>query len=89
MTETAYPAADWLDKAAAMFQKAYPDSPLNADMEEMVKQTRLRQRRPRVGELRHCLLCAFQKPWGIWDELTGATVCVECRDKAQKPASAP
>ena len=37
---------------------------------------------PAVGEDRLCIVCAYHKPWGIFDHDTGATVCVECRDAA-------
>jgi hypothetical protein len=36
-----------------------------------------------------CLVCARMKPWGIWDEVSGVAVCVECRDKARAPERAP
>lgn len=35
---------------------------------------------PEVGELRLCLVCAYEKPWGIFHEPSGVSVCVECRD---------
>jgi hypothetical protein len=38
---------------------------------------------PAPGALLDCLVCAREKPWGIYDEPTGAAVCVECRDKAR------
>ena len=38
---------------------------------------------PEVGALRECLVCARSKPWGIFHEPTGVTVCVECRDLAR------
>lgn len=38
---------------------------------------------PEVGELRHCLVCATDKPWGVWDGKTGAAVCKQCRDKTR------
>lgn len=39
---------------------------------------------PLVGSVQKCLVCALNKPWGIFDTLTGATVCAECRDKARR-----
>jgi hypothetical protein len=30
-----------------------------------------------------CMICAYEKPWGIYSEKTGAFVCIECRDKAR------
>lgn len=38
---------------------------------------------PEVGEVKKCLVCAQDKPWGIFSESTGEAVCTECRDKAQ------
>jgi hypothetical protein len=38
---------------------------------------------PPVGVEKLCLVCAFVKPWGVFDSKTGAVVCVECRDKAR------
>jgi hypothetical protein len=32
-----------------------------------------------------CMVCALYKPCGIYDEITGAAVCTECRDKARAP----
>jgi hypothetical protein len=36
-----------------------------------------------------CFVCARMKQWGIWDEVSGVAVCVECRDKARAPERAP
>lgn len=38
---------------------------------------------PPVGEVRLCLVCAYEKPWGVFDTKSGAAVCVDCRDKAR------
>ena len=38
---------------------------------------------PPVGESRMCLVCAYEKPWGVFDAKTGAAVCIDCRDKAR------
>lgn len=38
---------------------------------------------PPVGAEKLCLVCAYYKPWGVFDSKTGAAVCVECRDKAR------
>lgn len=44
---------------------------------------------PTPGELRKCLICALEKPWGVFDSATGASVCCDCRDKARRDDSAP
>lgn len=36
--------------------------------------------RPQVGALRKCLVCSEKRPWGIYHEPTGVTVCLRCRD---------
>jgi hypothetical protein len=41
------------------------------------------QGEPESGELRLCILCAYDKPWGVWDARTGAAVCKDCRDAAR------
>jgi hypothetical protein len=41
------------------------------------------RRLPEPGELLLCIICAVEKPWGIFDSKTGAAVCIECRDKAR------
>ena len=33
---------------------------------------------------RLCIICAYEKPYGVFDSVTGACVCVECRDKARR-----
>lgn len=33
---------------------------------------------PDIGAKIICLICAFKKPWGIFDNKTGAAVCIEC-----------
>lgn len=38
---------------------------------------------PPVGALMLCMICALEKPWGVFDSKTGASVCIECRDKAR------
>lgn len=40
---------------------------------------------PPTDALAKCLICGHSRPWGIFDQRTGATVCVECRDKARRP----
>lgn len=35
---------------------------------------------PGVGAPLLCLVCAYYKPWGIFDSRTGVSVCEECRD---------
>jgi hypothetical protein len=35
---------------------------------------------PEAGEIRKCLVCAHEKPWGVFSNTTGAAVCVDCRD---------
>lgn len=37
---------------------------------------------PNPGDPKLCLICAYEKPWGVFDPKTGASVCKECRDKA-------
>lgn len=38
---------------------------------------------PNIGTPLLCIICAEEKPWGIFDSKTGAAVCKECRDKAR------
>ena len=38
---------------------------------------------PNSGTPLLCMICAHEKPWGIFDSKTGAAVCIECRDKAR------
>lgn len=38
---------------------------------------------PAVGANLDCLVCAYVKPWGIFDSATGVAVCVDCRDAAR------
>lgn len=40
---------------------------------------------PPVDAIKKCLVCGHPKTWGIWDNDTGASVCVDCRDKARGP----
>ena len=47
------------------------------------KRHRCKPAQPKVGELRKCLVCALDKPWGVYSGPTGETVCVDCRDKAR------
>lgn len=49
----------------------------------IVKDFKIGHKAPEVGELRLCLVCAYEKPWGIWCSKTGTVVCAECRDKAR------
>jgi hypothetical protein len=42
---------------------------------------------PAIGTPLLCLVCAYVKPWGIFDVSTGVAVCIECRDKAQAARS--
>lgn len=44
---------------------------------------------PEVGAELLCLICAFRKPWGVFDSTTGAAVCVECRDAARGISAKP
>jgi hypothetical protein len=37
---------------------------------------------PEVGAVLKCLVCAYEKPWGIWDGKFPVAVCADCRDKA-------
>lgn len=39
---------------------------------------------PEIGEDRLCLLCGYRRPWGLFDQVTGVCVCIECRDKAKR-----
>ena len=43
---------------------------------------------PEIGALKKCLVCAVDKPWGIFDQATGAAVCVDCRDARTRLAAA-
>lgn len=38
---------------------------------------------PEAGDLRFCMICSLEKPWGVYDGATGAAVCIDCRDKAR------
>ena len=38
---------------------------------------------PNPGTVVLCILCAYEKPWGVWDDKTGAAVCKECREAAR------
>jgi hypothetical protein len=42
---------------------------------------------PAVGARLLCLVCAYHKPWGIWDGATGVSVCLDCRDAGQHKSS--
>lgn len=37
-----------------------------------------------VGRSVKCLLCAFIKPWGVYDSTTGAAVCKDCQNAVEK-----
>lgn len=41
---------------------------------------------PPVGATLLCLVCAYYKPWGIFNSRTGIAVCTDCRDAAQRAA---
>jgi hypothetical protein len=41
---------------------------------------------PEVGTPVVCMVCAHEKPWGVWSP-QGAAVCIECRDKARASPS--
>lgn len=54
------------------------------DVLRLIRETSLlAPKRPAIDEARKCLVCALDRPWGIYDENTGATVCIKCRDKAR------
>ncbi len=38
---------------------------------------------PNIGTCLPCMICAHDKPWGVFDSKTGAAVCKDCRDKAR------
>jgi hypothetical protein len=38
---------------------------------------------PNPGTIVLCILCAHEKPYGVWDSNTGAAVCKDCRDAAR------
>lgn len=38
---------------------------------------------PDPGTPLMCLICAYEKPWGVFAAATGAAVCIDCRDKAR------
>lgn len=42
---------------------------------------------PPVGATALCLVCAYEKPWGIWHP-SGVAVCVECRDARRRAQEA-
>lgn len=37
---------------------------------------------PALGASALCMVCAMEKPWGIWSP-QGSAVCIECRDRAR------
>lgn len=39
---------------------------------------------PPSGALLMCIICACDKPWGVFDARTGAAACIDCRDKARE-----
>jgi hypothetical protein len=39
-----------------------------------------KQQAPEPGSIRKCLVCAYEKPWALWQD--GICVCVDCRDRA-------
>lgn len=43
---------------------------------------------PAVGVELLCLVCAYWKPWGIFDSRTGVSVCAECRDASRSSRDA-
>lgn len=43
---------------------------------------------PPLGTAVKCLVCALDKPWGIWSETTGEAVCVVCRDAVHRATEA-
>lgn len=44
---------------------------------------------PETGTAMKCLLCAFIKPWGVFDSTTGAAVCKDCQNAVQGNLSPP
>lgn len=38
---------------------------------------------PTVGTLLKCLVCALDKPYGVFSTRSGESVCVECRDRVR------
>lgn len=38
---------------------------------------------PAAGTPRMCIICACEKPWGVFDSKTGAAACIDCRDKSR------
>lgn len=38
---------------------------------------------PEVGGIAKCLVCGHERPWGIFSQITGETVCISCRDRAR------
>lgn len=52
---------------------------------ELTLSERIKEPRPcpLPGESRLCILCACDKPWGVFDSRTGAALCTDCRDKAR------
>jgi hypothetical protein len=43
---------------------------------------------PAPGCKLKCLICAHTKEWGVFDTVTGAAVCAECRDNARQSKQA-
>jgi len=39
---------------------------------------------PAEGEKRLCLVCAYEKPWGLFDPATGIAVCMACKEAPRR-----
>ena len=48
-----------------------------------LQQRQTRRPQPKPGDELLCMVCAHKSPWGVWDSITGAAVCITCRDKAR------
>lgn len=61
-------------------------SQLNRDIEYLLDYIADKEIPP-TGTNVLCLICASQKPWGIFHAPSGVSVCIECRDKARATPS--
>lgn len=79
-------ASDWIDEAlplirALMKRVQAQDNEIKIRVEREAKH--YKHEIPNSGEILYCLVCGYKKPWGIFDQGSGSTVCVECRDLGQ------
>ena len=69
------------EEVEAEFDKYSPEEKAKFDA---LNQRCLDRARGHPDGPRLCIICAYEKPYGVFDSVTGACVCVECRDKARR-----